>query len=117
VICNAGRHLIAGRLLSQEALRVDMEFSALVANENMITVSLDGWSNCRMQSVYAFVAILSGRVTHLMCLKDLSAHKHTAVYLSGELSHLKGYVGNQLLTSISGEMFLIVNPMLCRGYH
>jgi hypothetical protein len=83
VIGIAGRHLVAGRLLTLEALSVDAKFDAIIKNERMMTMSLDGWSNCRMQSLYAFVAILSGRVTHLMCLQDLSSFSHTAENLAG----------------------------------
>ena len=36
-----------------------------------------------MQSLYGFVAILSGRVTHLLGLQDFSLDSHTAQFLAG----------------------------------
>lgn len=81
----AGQGVLSGRLLRQEALLVDAQFYKLLDQEDSITLSLDGWSNCRMKSLYGFVAITSGRKTHLLSLQDLSAESHTASYLAGKL--------------------------------
>ena len=62
---------------------VDAQFRKKLESEDAITLSLDGWSNCRMQSLYGFVAILSGRITHLLGLQDLSLDSHTAEFLAG----------------------------------
>ena len=59
----SGRGVVAGRLLQQEALMVDVRFRQEVEKATAVTLSLDGWSSCRMQLLYGFVAILPGRET------------------------------------------------------
>ena len=65
---------------------VNAEFHKKLFAEDAVTLSLDGWSNCRMQSLYGFVAIFSGGVTHLLGLQDLSLDRHTAQFLAGSYS-------------------------------
>ena len=90
--------------MQHEALNIDAQFRNKLLSEDGITLSLDGWSNCRMQSLYGFVAILSERVTHLLGLQDLSLDSHTAEFLAGMKFHsylLKSFVSgyNTSLTS------------------
>lgn len=85
ILSSAGRAVVAGRLLSTEAFMCDQSFERMVKDETMMTLSLDGWSNCRMQSLYAFAVITKGRVTYLMGLQNLSDEMHTATYLAGRI--------------------------------
>ena len=62
---------------------VNADFHRKMLGEEAVTLSLDGWSNCRMQSLYGFVAILSGRVINLLGLQDLSLDSHAALFLAG----------------------------------
>lgn len=66
-------------------MKVDEVFHIAKKEASHITLSLDGWSNCRMQSLYAFVAILPGRTLHLLGIDDLSSVSHTAEFLASKL--------------------------------
>jgi hypothetical protein len=52
-------------------------------NQSNMTMTLDGWTNCCMHSIYAFMIILSDRSTLLLDSLDLSDISHTARKIAG----------------------------------
>jgi hypothetical protein len=84
--------VVAGRLLGLEAMRCDQEFQKMLQTPppggSMFTLSLDGWSNCRMQSLYAFAVITRNRETHLLGLHDFSIQFHTAEFIAGRFYNI-----------------------------
>lgn len=62
-----------------------IELKRLIAAQKLMTLSLDGWSNVRMASIYAFNLVLHpGRQSRLWRTLDLSSVSHTAENLAGE---------------------------------
>ena len=60
------------------------QLKALMQAEDFLTLSVDGWTNCRKQSVYAVTVTMgSDRRTFLLHTVDLSAISHTGANLAG----------------------------------
>jgi hypothetical protein len=52
-------------------------------NAKNCTLTLDGWTDCCMHSIYAFMVILPTRATLLLDTLDLTAERHTAEKVAG----------------------------------
>jgi hypothetical protein len=58
----------------------------------MITLTVDGWGNPLMQSLYGYMVVLADRTSHLLALQDHSDMQHDAVNLAGKVLHGAQYV-------------------------
>ena len=64
-------------MISSQTERMKLEWDA--------TYTFDGWSNCRMQSLYTSLVLLSDRTAMVWDVSDLSAVSHTGVAVAGML--------------------------------
>jgi len=74
-------------LLDAALAHVKLKQVAWMNNEDMsyhLTLTLDGWSNSRMESVYSWNVIFPNRRVILLRADDLSLMSHSGDNLSGK---------------------------------
>lgn len=81
----AGAWKLCNTLLPQAFSKVDVEQKAFLNGFQHATISLDGWSNNRMQSIYGYIVRRADGKVALLDLIDISDLKHTSEHLKGEL--------------------------------
>ena len=65
---------------------VQLQHAAWLADDNLarhLTMTLDGWSNARMESIYAFNIIFPDRRVILLKSEDLSTTTHSGQNIAG----------------------------------
>eukprot|EP00775_Hariotina_reticulata_P003312 gene3312-3588_t len=67
-----------GPLLTKEFLAVKAKLKEKIQASENLTLTVDGWTNARKQSVLAFVLLFPDRTSMLLETKELSAESHTA---------------------------------------
>ena len=88
---NAGSWLLRNTLLDVLASEAKLEQSKWLLNAAMayhLTLSIDGWSNHRMESIYAWNVIFPSRRTILLRTDDLSSMSHTGENLACHYAQL-----------------------------
>lgn len=87
---NTGASKLQTTLLQREYAFVQTHMAAFFASSVHATVSIDGWSNRRMQSAYGVVMRSGGKGgTRVLNLLDLSDETHDAVTLSDKAEALQ----------------------------
>lgn len=84
ILFNAGPNELSERLLSQQALVAKTKSLKELRESSCITITVDGWSNLRMDSIYACLAITPDRRCHMLSAEDLSAESHTGKFIAGK---------------------------------
>lgn len=79
----AGPSELSERLLKEQALLAKTEALQELQKSDCITVTVDGWSSIRMESIYGFMAMLPDRRSHMLNADDLSAKSHTGKFVAG----------------------------------
>lgn len=54
------------------------------AGASHLTYTLDGWSNARMEAIYAHMLVTEARTAHYLKSEDLSLERHTGEYIGGD---------------------------------
>lgn len=82
-----------GSVLDGLYSEVLMQHAAWLADDNLarhLTLTLDGWSNARMESVYSFNIIFPDRRVILLKSEDPSSTTHSGENIAGALFILNG---------------------------
>lgn len=85
--CITGAFTLRTTLLKAVLADVKLKQASWMSNPNMayhLTLTLDGWSNSRMESVYSWNIIFPSRKVILLRADNLSEVSHTGENLSGE---------------------------------
>ena len=83
---HAGAYMLRTSLLQGVLADVALKQAKWMADDSMayhLTLTLDGWSNARMESVYSWNIIFPSRKVILLRADDLSGVSHTGEELSG----------------------------------
>ncbi len=83
--------MLRGVLLDAALAHVKLKQADWMLNDDMsyhLTLTLDGWSNSRMESVYSWNVIFPNRCVILLRADDLSAIKHSGENLSGKTCNI-----------------------------
>ncbi|KAK9786171.1 hypothetical protein WJX73_009138 [Symbiochloris irregularis] len=99
----AGRTALSTTHLAREAAMVDLYQQGILEKAEHITITLDGWSNIRMQSVYTVLAILPDRTSMMLQSLDFSQVKHTGQFISGKLVELINKIGAAKVIAINTD--------------
>ncbi|KAK9918755.1 hypothetical protein WJX75_006629 [Coccomyxa subellipsoidea] len=91
--CTSGASTLATTLLKSAALEADYALRDKLSSATDICLSLDGWSDARMQSIFAFVVILAGKKCFLWATENLSMSSHTAEFIAGRIKHQLESIG------------------------
>ena len=79
--------MLRGVLLDAALARVRLKQAAWMDNTDIayhLTLTLDGWSNSRMESIYSWNVIFPSRRVTLLRADDLSLTKHSGENLAGK---------------------------------
>jgi hypothetical protein len=82
-------------MLLQEAARVDLAVRNDFATKGHVTLTLDGWTDARRRSTYAYIATFSDRQSQVLKTEDYSEKKHTSEWLAGKLTSLSLNFANE----------------------
>ena len=88
----AGAYVLRTTLLNAVLADVKLKRISWMTNSNMayhLTLTLDGWSNSRMESVYSWNIIFPSRKVIMLRADNLSDVSHTGENLSGKESLLR----------------------------
>ena len=83
---SAGADQLAGPLLNSLEAEVRLENAKWLQDDSTayhLTLTIDGWSNARMESVYSWNIIFPDRRVILLRADDLSSISHTGENLAG----------------------------------
>ena len=81
-----GAWLLRNTLLDALAYQVKAQQAKWMLDDSMayhLTLSLDGWSNSRMESIYSWNIVFPDRRVMLLRSDDLSSMSHTRINLAG----------------------------------
>ncbi|GBB98218.1 hypothetical protein RclHR1_03170014 [Rhizophagus clarus] len=70
------KQVLSGTFLEAETSRVNIRVM------NKLTIALDGWTDPKGNSIWAFMLMTGSRQEYLLCLEDLSNIRHTGEHLS-----------------------------------
>lgn len=86
VCCSTGETQLRGTLLDSAVAAVKLQQNSWMTDALAyhLTLSLDGWSNSRMESVYSWNVIFPSRRVILLKADNLSEISHTGEALSGK---------------------------------
>ena len=85
---SAGQTMLRGSLLDGLYCEVLVQHAAWLADEKLakhLTLFIDGWSNARMESIYAICVMFPDRRAILLDALDLSSLTHSAENIAGAL--------------------------------
>jgi hypothetical protein len=118
-------------LLNKEAGDIVISIENKLKNAKNLTLGLDGWTSPLGHSFYAFIIITETRSEIVYSLKDLSAEKHTAEFISKEIKFILEKVGvNKFAAVVSDaaatmvaakrlvhQIYPSVYPIRCIAHH
>jgi len=84
---------VSDTLFWEEASRVLSKMMKDLSKQNNLTLAVDGWTD-NGKSLYAYTIVTLDRKVYLHSLKDFSAEKHTATYLTEETCKVIECVGS-----------------------
>lgn len=87
----AGQTMLRGSLLDGLHGEILVQHAAWLADEKLakhLTLFIDGWSNARMESIYAICVMFPDRRAILLDALDLSSLTHSAENIAGALQTL-----------------------------
>ncbi|GET00495.1 ribonuclease H-like domain-containing protein [Rhizophagus clarus] len=80
------KQVLSGTFLEAETSRVNIRVM------NKLTIALDGWTDPKGNSIWAFMLMTGSRQEYLLCLEDLSNIRHTGEHLSKVIEEVIGKV-------------------------
>jgi hypothetical protein len=80
---STGKEKLRYDLLSREFNTIKAKQEEALAKATNITINMDGVTTRRNESVMGVNAITSDRVSHLLCLEDVSLTSHDSETLKG----------------------------------
>lgn len=86
-------------LLWEEAAIFNRNMLKEIQQDSNLTLTLDGWTDNGM-SLYAFVVLTSDRRVYLHSLKNFSAERHTAAFLTEETVKILEEIGSERVAAI-----------------
>ncbi|CAB5379554.1 unnamed protein product [Rhizophagus irregularis] len=97
------RRVLNGTLLEAELSRVNARVNNELEKESNFTIALDGWTDPRGNSLWAFILLTPSRKEYLLQLEDLSKNSHTAEYLSKVINDIICKVGISKIVAIVSD--------------
>ncbi|CAB5357661.1 unnamed protein product [Rhizophagus irregularis] len=97
------RRVLNGTLLEAELSRVNARVNNELEKESNFTIALDGWTDPRGNSLWAFILLTPSRKEYLLQLEDLSKNSHTAEYLSKVINDIICKVGISKIVAIISD--------------
>ncbi|CAB5293421.1 unnamed protein product [Rhizophagus irregularis] len=97
------RRVLNGTLLEAELSRVNARVNNELEKESNFTIALDGWTDPRGNSLWAFILLTPSRKEYLLQLEDLSKNLHTAEYLSKVINDIICKVGISKIVAIVSD--------------
>ncbi|CAG8761085.1 18622_t:CDS:2, partial [Rhizophagus irregularis] len=93
------RTTLSGRLLNEEISRVNKKVTSELEIADSLTLTLDGWTSKRNESLYNYVITTSDRKEYLVALRNYSMKSHThAINLIAadlvKLNDIKEFISN-----------------------
>ncbi|CAB5164801.1 unnamed protein product [Rhizophagus irregularis] len=82
------RHTLSGTYLEAELSRVNIRIVNELNNESNLTIALDGWTDPRGNSLWAFMLLTGSRKEYLWSLEDLSSTKHTGQHIANVIDEV-----------------------------
>ncbi|RHZ76488.1 hypothetical protein Glove_197g112 [Diversispora epigaea] len=73
------------KLLEQETLRIEKKIENKLEKDNHLTISLDGWTSSRHDSIYNYIITTSTRKEYLIKLKSYNIEKQTGSFMTEEI--------------------------------
>ncbi|CAB5360244.1 unnamed protein product [Rhizophagus irregularis] len=89
-----------------ELSRVNARVNNELEKESNFTIALDGWTDPRGNSLWAFILLTPSRKEYLLQLEDLSKNSHTAEYLSKVINDIICKVGISKIVAIIKRCFI-----------
>ncbi|CAB4467277.1 unnamed protein product [Rhizophagus irregularis] len=86
-----------------ELSRVNARVNNELEKESNFTIALDGWTDPRGNSLWAFILLTPSRKEYLLQLEDLSKNSHTAEYLSKVINDIICKVGISKIVAIVSD--------------
>ncbi|CAJ0754641.1 21882_t:CDS:10 [Entrophospora sp. SA101] len=87
------RTTLSGQLLDQEVARVNLNIEKELESSNNLTLTLDGWTSRRNESLYNYIISTPSRKEYLIALKNYSGFSHTGNFLADEISDIVEQIG------------------------
>ncbi|GET55642.1 ribonuclease H-like domain-containing protein [Rhizophagus irregularis DAOM 181602=DAOM 197198] len=97
------RRVLNGTLLEAELSRVNARVNNELEKESNFTITLDGWTDPRGNSLWAFILLTPSRKEYLLQLEDLSKNSHTTEYLSKVINDIICKVGISKIVAIVSD--------------
>ncbi|EXX68066.1 hypothetical protein RirG_108450 [Rhizophagus irregularis DAOM 197198w] len=93
------RTTLSGRLLNEEISRVNKKVTSELEIADSLTLTLDGWTSKRNESLYNYVITTSDRKEYLVALRNYSMESHTGEFLASEISDIVEKIGLDKFTA------------------
>ncbi|GBC23318.2 ribonuclease H-like domain-containing protein [Rhizophagus irregularis DAOM 181602=DAOM 197198] len=94
------RTTLSGRLLNEEISRVNKKVTSELEIADSLTLTLDGWTSKRNESLYNYVITTSDRKEYLVALRNYSMESHTGEFLASEISDIVEKIGLDKFTAV-----------------
>ncbi|RHZ76909.1 hypothetical protein Glove_187g165 [Diversispora epigaea] len=87
------RTTLSDKLLDQETLRIEKKIDNELEKSNYLTISLDGWTSPRHDSIYNYIITTSTRKEYLIKLKSYNIEKQTETFMAEEIQKVMQNIG------------------------
>ncbi|CAB4481282.1 unnamed protein product [Rhizophagus irregularis] len=95
--------IVGKNLAKEEEKSADEDESDYPNKRSNFTIALDGWTDPRGNSLWAFILLTPSRKEYLLQLEDLSKNSHTAEYLSKVINDIICKVGISKIVAIVSD--------------
>ncbi|RHZ83156.1 hypothetical protein Glove_99g365 [Diversispora epigaea] len=94
------RLTLSGKLLEQETLRIEKKIENELEKDNHLTISLDGWTSPRHDSIYNYIITTSTRKEYLIKLKSYNIEKQTGSFMAEEIQKVMQNIGIEKFVAV-----------------
>ncbi|RHZ51352.1 hypothetical protein Glove_480g14 [Diversispora epigaea] len=94
------RFTLSGRLLDQEISRINLKIDKKLETSNNLTLTLDGWTSKRNESLYNYIISTPSRKEYLIALKNYSSRSQTGKFLANEISTIVENIGSEKFAAV-----------------
>ncbi|RHZ69728.1 hypothetical protein Glove_279g1 [Diversispora epigaea] len=94
------RFTLSGRLLDQEISRINLKIDKELETSNNLTLTLDGWTSKRNESLYNYIISTLSRKEYLIALKNYSSRSQTGEFLTNEISTIVENIGSEKFAAV-----------------
>ncbi|CAG8855247.1 8749_t:CDS:2, partial [Gigaspora margarita] len=91
---------LSGSLLDGEIARIVVKVEAELQNTDNLTLSLDGWTSPRGDSLYNFIIATPNRHEYLYALDDYSGEHQTGNFIASKISDIIEKIGPHRFAAI-----------------